>query len=207
MTRTAARADADIVDVIFGPVTRSRTYLNILYLLLAFPLGLGYFVFLTVGLSVGTGLVVIFIGVPVLLAVLAASRGLGAFERKIALGLLDVDIPPSPVLPPHPTLWPRVKALCGDPATWKSIAYLMIKFPFGVASFVVLVTAFSVSISLALAPLIYTVLPLDFGIWQVSSETDAAVCSLVGVLLLVASMHLVNAMAMAWGQFARTMLG
>jgi len=37
----------------FGVAAREGTYLNIIYLLLAFPLGCAYFVFLVTGLSLG----------------------------------------------------------------------------------------------------------------------------------------------------------
>ena len=84
MTQTAAAADRDLLDIIFGPATDAQTYLNLLYLLLSFPLGIAYFVFLITGLSLGAGLLVIFVGVPILIGVLFACQGLGAFERLMA---------------------------------------------------------------------------------------------------------------------------
>ena len=56
MSQTAVAADRDLLDIIFGPATERQTYLNLLYLLLSFPLGIAYFVFLTTGLSLGTGI-------------------------------------------------------------------------------------------------------------------------------------------------------
>jgi len=46
----------DIVKKFFGVVAREGTYLNIIYLLLAFPLGTAYFIFLVTGLSLGLSL-------------------------------------------------------------------------------------------------------------------------------------------------------
>lgn len=207
MSRTVEATDRDMLDLIFGPATDTQTYLNLLYLLLAFPLGLAYFIFLTVGLSLGTGLLVIFVGLPILLAVLAACWGLGAFERQMARSMLHVTIPPAPGLPSGPGLWPKLKALFGDSLTWKSFAYLMIKFPFGIVSFVLLVTGFSLSVSLILAPLIYRTVPISFYQWRVDTKDEAAVWCLVGVALLILSMHMVNGLAMVWGRFARIMLG
>ena len=57
----------------FGVVAREETYLNLIYLVLAFPLGTVYFVFLVTGISVGIGTAIIWIGIPILLAVFAAS--------------------------------------------------------------------------------------------------------------------------------------
>jgi hypothetical protein len=67
------------VNEFFGVLRRSETYRNLGYDLLAFPLGIAYFVFLVTGLSVGVGLVIIWVGVPILLGVVLAWRGLGAF--------------------------------------------------------------------------------------------------------------------------------
>lgn len=49
----------------FGVVAEPRSYLNIVYLLLAFPLGTFYFVFLVTGLSLGFGLIITLVGIPI----------------------------------------------------------------------------------------------------------------------------------------------
>jgi FtsH-binding integral membrane protein len=207
MTQTAAAVDRDLLDIIFGPATEAQTYLNLLYLLLAFPLGIAYFVFLITGLSLGTGLLVIFVGVPILMGVLFACLGLGAFERLMARSMLHLMIPSPPMLASGPGLWAKFKALFGDATTWKSVFYLLLKFPFGVAVFVVLVTAFSVSLALILAPLTYGIISIDFGLWRVDSKDEATIWCLIGVVLLLVSFHLVNGLAFLWGRFAQIMLG
>jgi|SRR5579863_8383117 len=207
MSQPVEAADRDILDWIFGPATQPQTYLNLLYLLLGFPLGMAYFIFLIFGMSLGAGLLVIFVGVPILLAVLAACWGLGAFERQMARWMLHVSIATPTGLPARPGIWAKVKATFGDSMTWKSFGYLMLKFPFGVLSFVLLVTAFSLSVSLILAPLIYHTVPLDFGLWRVDTKDEATVWCLIGAVLLIASMHMVNGLALVWGRFAQIMLG
>ena len=207
MSQTATAADRDLLDIIFGPATDAQTSRSLFYLLLAFPLGIAYFVFLIAGISLGTGLVVIFVGVPILIGMLFACQGLGAFERGMARSLLRLNIPSPPPRVSEPGLWPKLKALFADTATWKSLFYLLLKFPFGVAAFVVLVTAFSTSLALVLAPLTYGTLSLDFGLWRVDSKDEATIWCLVGVVLLLASFHLVNGLAFVWGRFAQMMLG
>jgi hypothetical protein len=49
----------------FGVVAREETYLNLIYLMLAFPLSIVYFTFLVTGLSVGFGTLIIWIGIPI----------------------------------------------------------------------------------------------------------------------------------------------
>ena len=46
----------------FGVALRSQTYLNLVYLLLAFPLGVFYFTLLVTGISLGFGLLIVWIG-------------------------------------------------------------------------------------------------------------------------------------------------
>jgi len=207
MTQTSQAADRDLFDLIFGPARDAQTYLNLLYLLLAFPLGIAYFIFLIFGLSLGTGLLVLFIGVPILIGVFFACWGLGAFERSMARSMLHLSIPSPPSPPSGPGLLAKFKALFVDTATWKSFLYLLLKFPFGIAVFVVLVTAFAFSVALILAPLTYRTMPIDFGLWRVDTKDEATVWCLVGVVLLLVSFHLVNGLAYLWGRFAQIMLG
>lgn len=207
MTETTQAAERDLLDIIFGPAADGQTYLNLLYLLLGFPLGIAYFVFLVAGFSTGTGLLIIFIGIPILIGVLMACMGLGAFERLLARTILRVNIPAPAARPMAPGLLGHLKALFTDTATWKSLAYLLLKFPFGIAAFVVLVTSFSISIALTLAPLIYRTVPLDFGLWQVDNKDEAAVWCMIGAVLLLLCFHLVNGLAFLWGRFAQIMLG
>ncbi len=48
-----------------------QTYRNLGYLLLAFPLGVTYFLFLAVGFALGTAFFVTLLGLPVLLVTIA----------------------------------------------------------------------------------------------------------------------------------------
>ena len=78
-------------SAILGVVARGQTYKNLLYLFLAFPLGMLYFIFLTTGFALGVGLSMVVIGLGILLVMLVGVRALGAFERKLANRLLDAD--------------------------------------------------------------------------------------------------------------------
>jgi len=207
MTENSQAAERDLFDTIFGPAADGQTYLNLFYLLLGFPLGIVYFVFLVAGLSMGTSLLIVFIGIPILIGVLEACRGLGAFERLLARTVLHVNIPSPPSLPSRPGILPKLKAQFENTVTWKSLAYLGLKFPFGIAAFVVLVTSFSLSVSLILAPLMYRTVPIDFGLWSVDTRDEATVWCMIGAVLLLLCFHLVNGLAYLWGRFAQIMLG
>ena len=47
------------IDRIFGPVLQVRSYKNLLYLAMSFPLGLLYFVTMITGLSISAGLAIV----------------------------------------------------------------------------------------------------------------------------------------------------
>ena len=206
-------------------ITRPQTYVNALYLLLSFPLGIAYFVFLVTGLSVGFGLLVIWVGVPILALVLAGSWALARFEQEATNRLLKLDIPTIP-LPRASTplsadaatisgvervfirTWRHFKAHLSDRVTWTGMLYLLLKFPVGIASFVIVVTLASVTATLLGAPFYYWADDgIDIGIWQVNKLWEALILMLVGAPLLFVSLHLINAAAFVSGRIASLMLG
>ena len=207
MTETSQAAEQDLLDLIFGPAASGQTYLNLLYLLLAFPLGIGYFILLVAGLSTGVSLLIVFIGLPILIGVFELCRGIGAFERLLARGMLHLEIAPPPALSSSPGILPRLKALMADTVTWKSLVYLGLKFPFGIAAFCVLVTSFALSVTLTLTPLLYRIVPIDIAFWRIENKDEAVICCMIGVILLLLSFHVVNGLAYLWGRFAEMMLG
>lgn len=135
---------------------RPQTYLNLLYLLLAFPLGTLYFVFLVTGFSLGFGLLVIAVGVPILLLVLAASHVFAAFERATTRHLLavEIDSPDYPFLDGEGGV-DGARLLVFGIETYAAICYLFLKFVIGIVSFVLLTTMLTTSVVLLLTPLYY----------------------------------------------------
>ena len=193
----------------FGVVVKGRSYLNILYLLLAFPLGVAYFVFLSIGWSLGLGMLILWIGLFVLLAVLGLSWLLSAFERQQAIHLLGAEVQPmwTARTDSDTSAWGRFVAFLSSKVTWTGMVFLLLKFPLGIASFVLAVTSLSISVSCLLAPFFYRWDAPDFGIWRVDTLPEALLCSLIGALLLILSFHLLNGLAWIWKGLSRTLLG
>lgn len=192
----------------FGVVVDSQSYLNILYLLLAFPLGTFYFVFLVTGLSLGFGLLITLVGVPILLLVLGGSWALSGFERGVAVALLKEDIPSPSGQPTSQGLWPRVKAHLIDRATWAGLLYLFLKFPVGIATFTIAVTLVSVTLGLLFVPAwSWTSDPLTWGRWTFDPFPWSWIGTLIGIPMIFISLHLMNGVASLSGRMARAMLG
>ena len=208
MMTTAKHTVADTLGPFFGVVARGRSYLNVLYNLLAFPLGVAYFVFLVVGLSLGLGLLIIWIGVFILAAVLLLSWGLSAFERQQAILLLGADIGPMGAEPAKKsTVSQWIKTFIVNRVTWTGPIFLFLKFPLGIFSFVFAIVTLSISLSLLLAPFYYYWSPPDFYFWYVDTLPEALLCSLAGILLFFLSLHALNGLAWIWRELATLMLG
>jgi len=196
----------------FGVVIRGQTYLNLVYLFLAFPLGLFYFILLVTGFSLGFGLLIVLVGVFILAGMFVAWWACAVFERQLAISLLHEDIPPmSRSAPAGMTTWDRIKSHLANPVTWKSLAYLLVKFPLGILIFVVLVTLISLTLAFLAAPVLYRFFPMEilhFGIQYILIDTlwKAIVCFFVGVALIFPTLHIFNGLAWISGRFARVML-
>jgi Putative sensor len=200
---------------------RLRTYSNLLYLMLAFPLGLAYFIFLAVGLPLGLGLTLIWIGIPILALVFAGSWALAGLERQSAIHLLRAQVPPRtpPPVQEEQGFWKKLYAFYTNPVTWKGMAFLLIKFPLGIVTFIALVTLLAVTAAFLLAPVaVYTMdygrgdfddgfTEADYWGWQVDTLPEAFVCSGIGVVLLWVSLNLLNGLAFLWARTSEVLLG
>jgi len=192
----------------FGVVAEPRSYLNIVYLLLAFPLGTFYFVFLVTGLSLGFGLIITLVGIPSLLLVLSGSQVLCRFERQVAITLLNEDIPLPVSCPASGGLWSRVKSLLKDRVTWTGVLYLFLKFPLGIMTFTIAVTLIAVTVGLLAAPTyMWTSVPLVCGSWSFDLFPWSWILTIIGIPMVFISLHLLNATAVVFGRMTRVMLG
>ncbi|HZD55859.1 MAG TPA: sensor domain-containing protein [Anaerolineales bacterium] len=213
-----AKQPSNILARFFGVIARGSTYLNLLYVLLAFPLGLFYFIFLVVGLSLGFSLLIILVGILVLLIVFAGWLAFGAFERQLAIWLLREDIPPMtpPKLRNRPAesavSWNGFVAYLANPVTWTSLVYLFVKFPLGILSFVVSVAALSITAVFITSPLTFPFLQPEVwftwnSLWKIDTLGDALIAFVIGLALLFISLHVLNGLAWVSGRFAWVMLG
>jgi hypothetical protein len=190
----------------FGVVRRPETWLGILFNWLAFPLGLFYFVFLVTGLSLGVGLVVVWVGIPILLVVAGAWWLFGAFERLQARYLLRADVPPAPrEWEQVEGIWAKLKAHFGSAATWKDLVYLLAKLPFGIVSTVLLVTGAAMVFWFVAMPFFSVFdVPVINGTW-VPPLWFGLICLPLGVLVFFVALHVLNAWSWVCARWAEVM--
>ena len=78
--------------------------------------------------------------------------------------------------------WRRLKSHLSERQTWTGVVYLFLRFPTGIASFVLAVVLISVAGSLLGAPAYFWVDEgIELGVWQVDVLWEAIVLSIVGI--------------------------
>ncbi len=196
------------IEKLFFVFARPQTYLNLVYLFLTFPLGLTYFIILVTGISLGIGLLILWVGFLILAAVLALTWAFTIFERQLAINLLKIQIPQkAAVSVPGETILHQLKRLVTNGQTWKGMLYLFLKFPLGTITFTVAIALLAASFSLILAPLAYPFVPINFFDMPVNNLSLALVLMVVGIFLLPLSLHALNYMAEIWGKITEYLLG
>ncbi|TXL90544.1 sensor histidine kinase [Streptomyces sp. IB2014 016-6] len=184
-----------------------RTWKEFVYLLLNLPMGILFFVYTITTISVSAGLLVTFLGIPLLAAALIGCRALGAVERTRARALLGLDVAsPLPVRGEKSGLMSWVGAVLKSGVSWRHLLYGILHFPWALFSFVVSVTFTVTGWSLFLYPLWQWVFPEHTnqdGIALFSDGTndfyldtpfEIAATSVVGLVLVLASPWLIRGM-------------
>lgn len=200
----------------FGVPFRYQTYRNIAFLLLAFPLGMTYFIAITVGLSVGAGLALTLVGLPLLLLTLLVVGYIGQFEARLASLLLQIDVDPPEVASPSSDddlssidgLTTAAGRLVASRTTWMSLVFVLLKFAYGVVAFTTVVTASAIVGALVTLPLFYDTPNMVYtvGVHSVDSFTDALAGGLLGVGLAFISFHILNGLAKIGGCLTEILL-
>ena len=85
--------------------------------------------------------------------------------------------------------------------------YLLLKFPLGIASFIIVVTLVAVTGALLAAPFYYSSVVINWGAWNVDTLWETSALALIGIPMVLISLHLMNGMAFLSGRAARVMLG
>ncbi|MBV2154529.1 sensor domain-containing protein [Kitasatospora sp. SUK 42] len=118
------------------PLYGARMWHQIGRLMLNLPLGIAGFVLAITTLSVGLGLSVTVIGLPLLAAGLAGSRALGGLGRRRARSAYGSAIDePEPVKPRRPGVVGFTIAHLTDLLNWRSALYNVLMLPWGILSF------------------------------------------------------------------------
>ncbi|MBT2397662.1 sensor histidine kinase [Streptomyces sp. ISL-100] len=186
----------------------ARTWREFGYLLLSLPVSVLLFVFAVTMTSLGLGLLITFLGVPVLAACLAGCRGLGAMERARARGLLKLDVAdPAPVRAKTgggggPMAW--MGAMLKSGTSWRHLLYAVLHMPWAVFAFSVSLVLWSYGWAMLTYPLWKWVFPVYAGVdglqlygdnthnIYLDSPVELAATSAFGLLITLATPWLIR---------------
>jgi len=101
-----------------------------------FALGITYVSFFIFAYTMSIGLSFILIGIPLLLFTLASTRAVAAMDQRLFAGILDRPAPEftDDVDVRGANLGERMGMYLGSMTTWRSLVYLALKFPVGIAA-------------------------------------------------------------------------
>ncbi|MFJ9429249.1 sensor histidine kinase [Streptomyces sp. NPDC101490] len=176
----------------------ARTWRALLYVLIGLPLSVVWFALSVAFASAGAGLLVTFLGVPILAGALAMCRGFGAVERARARGLLGLDVrAPEPVRGKTGGAFSWMGATLRSGASWRHLLYALVHMPWAVFSFSVTVAFWSWGWGLFTYPLWQWVFPAYVGQdgiqlygdgthnFYLDSSFEIAVTCVVGLLFVM----------------------
>ncbi|WP_240803731.1 sensor histidine kinase [Streptomyces sp. A0592] len=192
--------------VLRAPVA-GRTWREFAYLLVGLPLSTLYFSLAIAGVSLGAGLLVTFVGVPVLAGVLAMCRGFGRVERARVRALLGAGvIEPAPIRAKKSGALAAMGAVLKSGSAWRHVLYSVIHFPWAVFGFCLALTFWAAGWAYLLYPLWFWVFPAytdqpglqlfqngDYSFY-LDSPAEIALTCLVGLALTLATPWLIRAL-------------
>lgn len=192
---------------VVGPIFSARTWSATWFLAGTLFVGLWWFVLVTVLVVFGLATLVLAVGVPVLVAGIAVARAAVASERQ-RVGAIGFELPAVARFDRHTGGgWTRLRADLSDPATYRSLAHVLMLFVLGPIWFSLTVTAWAVPLSLIATPLMLAVgfepsASAEAWDWEITidSMTQAGIIAAVGVVLLPITPRLIAAMAGAHGR-------
>ncbi|MGK5642390.1 sensor histidine kinase [Streptomyces sp. URMC 126] len=199
-----------------------RTWRAFLYLQLSLPISIAGFTWAVTTVSLGLGLLITFVGVPVLALGLAGARLLGAVERTRARILLDADVEgPHPVQAENRSggFMGWVWALLKSGASWRHMVYAVVQMPWALCAFSVSLVLQVLGWSLFLYPAYQWMYPTWWGQpgMQVFSDRnhelyldnpfELATTSAVGLAVVLVTPWLIHGMATMDRMLVKTLLG
>jgi len=212
---------------IFGIWAHPLAWRSVGYLLLSFIFATTFFVLVFTGVSLSVSLIPVLIGLPLLAATLAMARVLTVFNGRLIEAMLGIRMPRrgGPAVRHGTGVVPTIVAWLTDIRSWLATAFWIGNFPVALAVFILMVTLLSVGVSLLLAPLA-TLVPEHAGIHirpgariqllgtdyiadPITGQLPVppsvyALMSVVGFLLLTATLWLSRAVAWLYGQVVKS---
>jgi signal transduction histidine kinase len=188
-----------------------RTWLATIHLLAGLLVGILTFTAAMTGLSLGVGLLPLFlVGIPVLTATAWVAIGIAHFERARFSLLLGETIPPPPAPTPGGAWWQPLIQPLRTASTWRQLGYCLLWLPVGIIDFTVTVVIWAIPLALITLPTYNFALPrggASIGGLVVHGPLELAGAVLAGLVILLAAPLVVRGLATMETALARVLLG
>ena len=130
----------EVARTIIETPFRSRTWSELLFLVIGIPIALFGIVFVGLTMATGVVLAVTFIGLAVIGLAVRGARGIGGIQRRLAGALIGESIEAPDPFSPRPGYLGWLQSALRDRAGWKAMAYLAVKVPLATVAFVTAVS-------------------------------------------------------------------
>lgn len=201
------------LEIFFGIYKDPRAWGGMLYMLISLLLGLVYFDWTVIALSITLTLILVLSIFFRSFATffLLSIEGLALMEGRIIEALLHIRMPRRPLVHPKDLPWKeRLKHMISEKKTWKRFGYMILSLPLSTIYFCVIVFMISLSLAGLAAPIVqqfYDLPLISFGSQSYYLPTYSYPISiLIGLLLLTVTLHMSKGIGSLHGRFAKYML-
>ncbi|SEK83286.1 sensor protein [Pseudoxanthomonas sp. GM95] len=195
----------------FGVAADPRTYGALFYMLLSLITGTFYFSWVVTGASLSLGTLILIIGLPLLVLFFGSIRVLSLVEGRIVEALLGQRMPRRPPYTNRDRPWlSRIGDMFTDRRTWSTMLYLLLMLPLGVVYFTLATALLSTSLTMLASPLLYfwddSLIWVDGVSVTITHAWAIPLVTLLGLILLFATLHLARGIGHLHGWLAKQLL-
>ena len=194
----------------FRAVSAKRTWLETAYLLVDLPVGIVGFTVVVTGLSLGLGMLITLIGIPILTVTLLACRA-GARGELYRARMLGLELQPPPPIDASGSFLRKLVRPLADAAGWRAAAYFVLMLPVGIVTFTIAVTWWATALGALTLPVWAWSLPhggAQFGehyYWH--KPWQLALSTLAGLVLTLIAPWIMRGLAVLDRGMVRAFLG
>jgi uncharacterized membrane protein len=195
----------------FGIVYNPRAWGALLYSVISMLTGIVYFTWVTAGLYLSVGLLILIVGLPIAYLFLLSFRGIALVEGRIVEGLLGVRMPRRPIFTdPNLKWWQQLKALIASPRTWLTILYMVLQMPLGILYFTLVVVGIAFALDCIALPITQGIFDHPFIMtgdftYYVGANLIPLVV-LLGFVIFLGVMHMARGLGLLHARLARVLL-
>ena len=183
----------------FSALVETQTYLNIVYILVAFPLSIAFFSIMVTGISLSLGLLIIAVGFFIFIGTLLAIRGFRWLDVKLTGVFLGREIPMKENSISEKKFGDFLRKLFSSPVTWKGfVYYLFIKFPLDTILWSISISFIAVTFDLLFAPLMerfWWFTDDQFNNWLINFFGDVWILPFLGIIWGMITLHVIRGLA------------